>query len=411
MFPLIFFSLTIAVVVGDCVVVTGATGLVASHVIEQLFQKGYVVHGTVRDPSNEKKNLFLRHLQKKYDAKLKLFKADLLEPNPFDLAVEGCSGFFHIASPVLKGNMDNQQMVDSAVKGTLSALNAAQEGKVKTMIITSSTASISPTKAKLFTKMEDCRFPYNDSDWNDVATLHEETYAFSKVQAELAAKEWLSKFDIPPFRLATVHFPVALGPQLSPRVTSSNMLLHSTIVGEYPFIFPVYFHVVDLRDVARAHIHLFEHNQAQGRYIVSINQQLSAKSWLDISNDILSAEELISLPVSTFVLPPWVFKFLAWLQIDNRLSKNTAQAASFGHQCGYDGSKITRELGFEYKHTDMKATIQDGARSMFRLGIINGKSQMNVVKILLIGLVVATIMIVLALYYCCCRRGRKDKKD
>jgi len=135
-------------VLGDCVVVTGATGFVASHVIKQLFQRGYAVHGTVRDPSNEKKTAFLRELEKKYDAKLKLFKADLLKPHPFDLAVDGCSGFFHVASPVIQGDIDNQKMVDSALKGTLSALNAAQKGKVKTMIITSSAATVSLTKAK-----------------------------------------------------------------------------------------------------------------------------------------------------------------------------------------------------------------------------------------------------------------------
>jgi len=412
MLTLIFLFFTLALVFGDCVVVTGATGFVASHVIEQLFQRGYAVHGTVRDPSNEKKTAFLRELEEKYDAKLKLFKADLLEPNPFDLAVEGCSGFLHVASPVIQGDMNNQKMVDSAVKGTLSALNAAQKGKVKTMIITSSVASISRTKAKRYTRMEDCKYPYNESDWNDISTLDVETYAFSKVQAELATNKWLSNFDTPPFRLATVHFPTAFGPQLSTRVTSSNTILLRTILGEFPFVVPIYFHLVDIRDVARAHIHLFEHNQARGRYIVSINQHFSAKSWLDISNDILEAEDLSSLPAPTFMLAPWMLWFLVLLQVDNWLTIDTVRQAYLGYPCGYDGFKITRELGFEYKYTDIKATIQDGARSMLRLGITDGKRQMNVTfKKILVLLVVATVVFVLTLYYCCCRLSRKDKKD
>jgi len=174
----------------------------------------------------------------------------------------------------------------------------------------------------------------------------------------------------------------------------------------------MYFHLVDIRDVARAHIHLFEHKQAQGRYIVSINQHFSAKSWLDISNDILEAEDLISLPVPTFMLPPWMLWFLSWLQVDYFLTIDIAREAYLGYQCGYDGTKITRELGFEYKYTDIKATIQDGARSMLRLGITDGKRQMNVTfKNCLVLLVVATVVFVLTLYYCCCRLSRKDKKD
>merc|ERR1719397_571731 len=133
------------------------------------------------------------------------------------------------------------------------------------MIITSSVASVSPSKAKYLTKLEDCKYPYNESDWNDVATLDQETYSFTKVQAELATNEWLSNFDKPPFRLATVHFALALGPLLTNRVTSSSTVLHSVVTSEYPFLAPVYFHIVDIRDLARGHIHLLEHKQAHGR--------------------------------------------------------------------------------------------------------------------------------------------------
>lgn len=412
---ILLISFLATLVTGDCVVVTGATGFVASHVIEKLFENGYAVHGTVRDPSNKNKTAHLIKLQKKYDAKLKLFKADLLESNPFDLAVEGCSGFLHIASPVNVANMDHKEkvdLVDAAVKGTLSALNAAYKAKVRTMIITSSVVSLAPSKAKDFTKLEDCKNPYNETDWGDVCTLEEGTYGFSKVQAELATNEWMSKFNTPPFRLATVHFPVALGPQLSSRVTSSNELVYTTINGDYPFIIPLYFHIVDIRDVARAHVFLLENKKAEGRYIVSIDQHSSSKRWLDLSHNILEAEDLKSLPVPTFVLPAWILRLCAWLKLDSHLTAQIVKRAFFGHQCGFDGSKITRELGFEYKYTDMKITIQDAARSMVRLGIAGGKSPMSVsFKIILVLFLVISVVLALTLCYCSCCGRRKDKKD
>jgi len=409
---LLVISFFVTLVAGDCIVVTGATGFVASHVIQLLFQKGYVVHGTVRDPSNKKKIHFLRELEEKYGANLKLFKADLLEPNPFDLAVEGCSAFLHVASPVVQGDMENQKMVDSAVKGTLSALNAAYKAKVKTMIITSSVATIGRSKAKEWTRLEDCSNPYNETDWNDVSTFDEDTYSFSKVQAELAMNAWISKFKKPPFRLATVHFPVALGPQLSTRVTSSNKVIYTSISGEYPFVIPLYLHLVDIRDVARAHVYLLEDKRAHGRYIVSIDQHASSKSFIDITNDILESEDLKSLPLSTFVISPWVLRLLSWLKLDEYLTAKVVKSAYFGAECGYDGSKITRELGFEYKYTDMKATIQEASRSMLQLGIVDRKSQMGSnMNVFLVKLVVFTVLLVLIICYCCCFKGMKDKND
>ena len=37
------------------ITVTGATGYVAGHVVQQLLARGATVHATVRDPSNQKK--------------------------------------------------------------------------------------------------------------------------------------------------------------------------------------------------------------------------------------------------------------------------------------------------------------------------------------------------------------------
>ena len=46
------------------VLVTGATGYIASHVISQLLEKGYKVLGTVRSLDNKEKYAFLNELPK-----------------------------------------------------------------------------------------------------------------------------------------------------------------------------------------------------------------------------------------------------------------------------------------------------------------------------------------------------------
>ncbi|RYR69603.1 hypothetical protein Ahy_A03g016163 [Arachis hypogaea] len=89
-----------SVTTGNVVCVTGASGYIASWIVNFLLQRGYTVRATVRDPSDPKK---VEHLLKLNGAKerLHLFKADLLEEGSFDSAIEGCDGVFHTASPVL----------------------------------------------------------------------------------------------------------------------------------------------------------------------------------------------------------------------------------------------------------------------------------------------------------------------
>lgn len=63
------------------VLVTGASGFLASHVVKQLLESGeYMVRGTVRSLANEKKVAPLRNLcpeNAKYE--LELVEADLLD--------------------------------------------------------------------------------------------------------------------------------------------------------------------------------------------------------------------------------------------------------------------------------------------------------------------------------------------
>jgi dihydroflavonol-4-reductase len=95
---------------------------------------------------------------------LELFQADLTEDKAFDEAVHGCEYVLHVASPCIITVKDPQKdLVDPAVKGTLSALQAAvNDGNVKRVVVTSSVASVAEHggNGKV----------YNESDWNDVSS-------------------------------------------------------------------------------------------------------------------------------------------------------------------------------------------------------------------------------------------------
>ena len=78
-------------------VVTGASGFVATELIRQLLVKGYNVVGTVRSLKDTSK---VSHLQKLGDAlpgHLELREADLLEDGSFDDVATGSTYIFHTA--------------------------------------------------------------------------------------------------------------------------------------------------------------------------------------------------------------------------------------------------------------------------------------------------------------------------
>lgn len=104
------------------VCVTGASGFIAAHIVQQLLAKGYSVRGTVR--KSPKNYPFLTGLPGAAE-RLELFEADLLSEGSYDLAVAGCNYVMHTASPyVINVKNPQRDLVDPAVDGTESVLES-----------------------------------------------------------------------------------------------------------------------------------------------------------------------------------------------------------------------------------------------------------------------------------------------
>ncbi|RLN33535.1 cinnamoyl-CoA reductase 2-like isoform X1 [Panicum miliaceum] len=107
------------------VCVTGGGGYIASWLVKLLLSRGYAVHATVRDPSDPK-NAHLGRLDGAA-GNLRLFKADVLDPDALAAAVAGCEGVFHAVSPVPSVK---SEVLAPAVKGTLNILQACSANNV-----------------------------------------------------------------------------------------------------------------------------------------------------------------------------------------------------------------------------------------------------------------------------------------
>ncbi|KAJ7958012.1 Cinnamoyl-CoA reductase [Quillaja saponaria] len=242
------------------VCVTGAGGFVASWLVKHLLSKGYLVHGTIREPGNHK----YAHLEKleKASEKLKLFKADVLNYDSLYSAIEGCSGVFHVASPAPAGPVSNPEveLFEPAVKGTLNVLKACVEAKVKRVVVVSSISAVvlNPKWPKEKVMDESC--------WSDTEYCRntQNWYYVSKTEAEWEALEFAKTNGID---VVTVCPALVFGPLLQSTVNASSFGLAMLMKGFQSTMENKNLDIVDVRDLADALLLVYEKREAEGRYI------------------------------------------------------------------------------------------------------------------------------------------------
>ncbi|CAM2893718.1 NAD-dependent epimerase/dehydratase family protein [Actinomyces slackii] len=250
------------------VMVTGATGYLGSWVAAGLLQAGATVHAPVRDPHDQRKTGHLLRAAEATPGTLRLFTADLLEPGSYDEATAGCTTIIHTASPFIRSVSDPQRdLVDPALEGTRNVLGSAKRcDSVRRVVLTSSIAAMYGDAADL------SRAPghlITEEGWNTSSSLTHEPYSYSKTLAEKEA--WRIAGHQERWDLVTIHPSLILGPALGPAPASDSftimeMLLDGTMRSGAPRIGLA---VVDVREVAQAHLAAAFLPQAHGRYIVS----------------------------------------------------------------------------------------------------------------------------------------------
>ncbi|SCV68368.1 BQ2448_489 [Microbotryum intermedium] len=274
---------------GKTVLVTGASGFLASYVIDAFLKAGWNIRGTVRDLTKG------QHLKDRYPtgSPLELVQVkDLVTGEGVEEAIKGCDAIAHVASPYHFNITDpKKDLLGPAIEGTLSVLRAAKSVGVTKIVVTSSFAAVTN-----FTKGGPWRdYTYTAQDWNP-STMEEGLqpgqtgafiYSLSKVGqsrifapnirphpahclvrswqtlAERAGKEYAQENGL---GLATLNPPMIYGPPLQRIADASEVnissgaiyaLINGSTKGQVPANrLPLFCHV---EDVARAHVLAIEH--------------------------------------------------------------------------------------------------------------------------------------------------------
>ncbi|RCK54684.1 putative NADPH-dependent methylglyoxal reductase GRP2 [Candida viswanathii] len=259
------------------VFVSGATGFIAQHIVKELLANGYKVIGSVR--SEAKGEELTQSINSKDFSYVVV--PDISAPGAFDEALKEhpeVTVFIHAASPVVFQIIDpKKDVLDPAIEGTKNVLSAIKQygTNITRLVVTSSLAAVTPGKD--FDKNK----TYTEEDWNPVTieiglSNPAKSYAASKTFAEKAVWDFV-KNENPKFKVSTVLPTFVFGPQAygikdKSKLTSLSELLagifRSKAGDTYPEITGT---LIDVRDVAKAHLVGFENDDAVNKRLVLVN--------------------------------------------------------------------------------------------------------------------------------------------
>ncbi|KAL5580667.1 hypothetical protein UlMin_013109 [Ulmus minor] len=246
---------------GEVVCVTGGSGCIGSWLVRLLLLRGYSVHATLQNLNDEAETKHLQSLEGA-ETRLRLFQIDLLDYASISAAINGCSGVFHLASPCIVDQVHEpeKELLDPAIKGTINVLTAAKEAGVGRVVVTSSISAIIPSPGwpadKL--KREDC--------WADLEYCKEKKlwYPMSKTMAEKAAWEFAKEKGLD---VVVVNPGTVMGPVIPPRLNASMLMLLRLLQGWTETYDGFFMGSVHFKDVALAHILVYENKSASGRHL------------------------------------------------------------------------------------------------------------------------------------------------
>ena len=347
---------------GAIVAVTGASGFIGSHCCAALLEAGYHVRAVVRNPDDKEKTAHLSSLGGA-DGKLTLHKGDLGEEGSYDDALKGADAVLHTAAVVeLRVVSDPEtQVVKPSVDGVKNVLASAEKsGSIQRFVHTSSILSAFKWDEPLDKK-------FSEADWNTVSTVaNGDAYGYGKAKAEeIVLKHRSAKFD------SVAILPgVSIGPCLTQAHTkSSAILVEHFIQGSQQPEYNV--HLVDVRDVARAHVVALSVALLDGdsrRFVATsdINMLVSElephlrRLFPDLKMD---ANPMPNAPIRALIRMPLLWRLMMTAFIRNIVTQRYT----------FDNSKSKKQLELVYRPLD--ETLQDTVKSMVDSGFVKARME------------------------------------
>ena len=315
---------------------TGATGFIGHHVARALVADGAKLRLLVRKSSN------LGNLE---GTTGEMHVGDLSEPESLKPALVGCDAVVHVAADYRLWIPDPAAMYKANVDGTRELLRLAREAKVKRFVYTSSVATMHFRTDGMVIN-EDTPVSLADMVGH---------YKRSKFLAEQEAIKAAQSGQ----RVIILNPTTPIGPN-DAKPTPTGRIFVDFLNGKFPAYVDTGLNLVDVSEVARAHVSALAKGQSGHRYILG-GENLTLKQILDKMAAITGLKSpTVKIPFA--VAATYAF-FEEWItgRIRGREPRATLEEVRMGRKKMYASSAhAQQELGFRILPVNpaMKAAIE-----------------------------------------------------
>ena len=315
------------------ILVTGATGLLGSHVVVQLLEKETKIRALKRQNSDLSlvKKIVTRHFEDSESAfnRIEWVDADLSDYQSLEDAMNNVDEVYHCAGIVSFCPEDKEQILRINVEGVKNMVDVALESNVKKFCHVSSIASLGRAREG---------FVDENCVWED--SKNNSLYSVSKYKGELEVWRGISKG----LNAIIVNPSIILG---AGDWNSGSAELFRTAYKELPFYTFGINGFVDVNDVARSMLLLMEQNKFGNQYVISAANVPYRKLFNMMATHLGKRKPYI--PVRKFLGGiAWRF-FRIVSKFTGRkplITKETARTANKKHF--YSSEKLIRETGFQF---------------------------------------------------------------
>ncbi|MCB1516537.1 MAG: NAD-dependent epimerase/dehydratase family protein [Hyphomicrobiaceae bacterium] len=337
------------------IVVTGASGYVAKHVIAEALRRGFRVRGTLRDMGKaDRIATIMQDWVGDAASKLEFFKADLLSDDGWNEVMQGADALLHTAMIVYtKEPRDPEPVMHAAVDGTKRALQAVVDAGIGRVVMTSSIAAVGyghgDPKGELH---------LNEDNWTNPEGIgHRWAYARAKTRAERAAWDLAASADV---AFTTICPSMIIGPISDPDMSVSVQVVQQPLAGMIPAMPPTGFSAIDVRDLAEMHLNALDDDRFAGQRVLAAGEYILFRDIADILREAYPDRKIVKR-----MAPLWVLKLFKGL-----IPELSQIAADLETRRIYSRERGEALLGRPF--TSAKQSVLDTAESLVRFGLDKG---------------------------------------
>ena len=311
--------------------VTGGTGIVGSHILEELTQNGKTVRAIKRESSDIQlvQRIFEHYNNPNFNC-IQWVLGDITDTPSIEEAMIGIENVYHAAAIVSFNKKDRQKMHKINVEGTANIVNLCLANNVKKLGYISSIASLGRTAGQEW---------YSETDtWK--TSKQNSYYAITKYTAEnevwRGTEEGLNSVMVNPG--------VILGPG---DMHKSSGTLFGTIYKGLNYYTKGTNGFVDARDVSRSIIQLVQSDISQERYLC-VGENLPFKTFFELVASSLNktAPSKLAKPWLTGIV--WrLAGFISFISGKTpAITKESVSTSHFVNQ--YNSDKLKQAIDFKF---------------------------------------------------------------